>query len=112
MPTKRPTAAMRAALAGTTPNPPYAVQPTRTELVEALRRAADHDLTASQADVLLEREARARAWAARIDGLRTALVGHYGSGPRALRCPCKFCEDCREELKQLYAQRAAISESR
>lgn len=108
---------IRQLLARTTPNAPYAPEPTPAELVAVLRLFADHAATAAQADAILHRWDSYRAWFARQDALRSCIVGHdlkaTPQGQRALRsCSCATCGKWRRELRDLYADKQAQEAAR
>lgn len=114
MPKRTPTS-VRAALARTAPNPPYASLPERYELLAAMREILSLGATGSHAvwDVpkaILKREEQAQAWIARRDALRQATASHYGTKPgtrnESTACHCAACEAWRTELRAMHEAKA------
>lgn len=112
--TTRKTPSVRSLLASTTPNAPYAVAPTRAELLDALRTitAAAFTVSLAPARDLLQRDEVARRWFARVDALRSCILSHdlkvTPPGVRQLRaCPCATCGGWRRELNAMYEDKAA-----
>jgi hypothetical protein len=119
MSTKHPS--VRAMLARTTPNPPYASLPERYELLAAMREIRRLGETGSAAvwnipRDILQREEVAQAWIARRSALQAATASHYKTKPgtrnEAQACHCASCERWRAELRAMHADKAEKEPSR
>lgn len=90
-------------LAATTPDAPYAPQPTPGELLAALTFVLDggyHD----NARQLVAHSEQWRAWKARTDALQGAIVSHWTQGRP---CNCKRCESWRAEHRRMWEAKGA-----
>jgi hypothetical protein len=97
-------------LKATTPYPPFVKRPTSGELVDALRRFADHDATAAVARQLVEAWEAADRFVFRYVAVRTAIHSHYthvrrGFSTYAKRCDCAKCKAWRAELDAMSADK-------
>lgn len=117
MPAKR-YPSVRSLLMTTTPNAPFALRPTHTELLTLVALLADSKTPDNEAWLiataheLTEREVAYRQHTNRVDALRKAVISHdrkvtpQGQA-RLVSCKCASCVKWRAELGALYEDKKA-----